>query len=72
MFIDTERHPKTRAPAGAKCCRRGFTSATFRSAGVAKILWSPLTINISSLRDWCLWLETLPEKQETSDLLYGA
>ena len=25
----------------------------------AKTLWSQLTINISSLRDWCLWLGTL-------------
>ena len=62
--------PKDKSSSGAQCCNRGFTSATFRSSGAAKILWSPLTINISSLWDWWLWLETLPGKQETSDWLH--
>ncbi len=83
MFIATECSPKTRAPeernvanddsgvpGGTVQLGSSFVSAIFRSSGATKILWSPLTIDITSLRDGGLWLETLPEKQELTDLLH--
>ena len=56
MFIDAAGDPKTKAPEERNAVSEGSPSNTplLRSC---EPLSSPVTINISSLRDWWLWLE---------------
>jgi hypothetical protein len=76
MFIDTEYPQKTRAPEGrnvvnedpgspGRAARLGwsFASVIFRSSGATKTLWSPLTINIMSLRERRFTTDTIPARR---------